>query len=139
VILEKADVCIRVADIHRKHDTTDVTYYNWKATDDTTLAQFVADPNLTMRRKVDNILRDSWFDLGLNAVLRVGFAAVSLQQDLDTAFLNRALVAGERIPGQACHLTGLRDIAQFLGQRFSRPTLCLMILSLVMSMRLPLT
>ena len=46
----------------------------------------------------------------------VALTQFCFQQRLDTTFLNRALVAVERVPGQAHELTGLRDIAQFLDQ-----------------------
>ncbi len=69
-----------------------------------------------MGRKFIRVLRDSCLDPGLHTILQIGLAAAGLQQCLDTAFLNCILVATERIPGQAHHLTGLRYIARFLVQ-----------------------
>ncbi len=83
----------------------------------TLFPQFVTGALLSVRREVDGMPADSRFRGLIYSILVVGpLPSRLVEQGLNTAFFNCCLVAVKGIAGQAHHLAGLGDVAEFLRQ-----------------------
>jgi hypothetical protein len=59
---------------------------------------------------------DSFFHVGLYAVLRIGYSTTLLEKGIDSTFIYRFLIAIEGVSRDAHYLAGLGDISQFVRQ-----------------------
>jgi hypothetical protein len=78
----------------------------------TSLAKLVAHTNLPKGRFIDGQGHDGFLDLGRRAVPKVRLPTRLVDQGLDSTFVDRLLVAVERIPRIAHDLAGPGNIAE---------------------------
>jgi hypothetical protein len=80
------------------------------------LAELVGDSNLPKGRFVDGQGDNRFLDLGSRTVPEVRPPTGLIDQGLDAAFVDRLLVAVERVSGIAHDLAGPRDVPELFGQ-----------------------